>query len=148
MRNLTTFLLSGLVIIGLIMLAPASLLAQSCDGSGKNFVDLDGDGFNDNAPDEDGDGIPNGLDDDYVKPEDGDGQKKGKLGETEPVKTQTKAMTKTQKFNRLKAASGSTYQKRIGDATGTGNMGPQDGQGGQGDCDGTGPNGTQHKGGN
>jgi hypothetical protein len=37
------------------------------------FVDEDGDGFNDLAPDADGDGIPNGLDPDYVKPEDGEG---------------------------------------------------------------------------
>lgn len=37
------------------------------------FIDEDGDGFNDLAPDADGDGIPNGLDPDYEKPEDGDG---------------------------------------------------------------------------
>ncbi len=37
------------------------------------FIDEDGDGFNDLAPDADGDGIPNGLDPDFVKPEDGDG---------------------------------------------------------------------------
>lgn len=37
------------------------------------FVDEDGDGFNDLAPDADGDGIPNGLDPDYVRPEDGTG---------------------------------------------------------------------------
>lgn len=134
MKNLKTLLLSGLLMIGLIMLAPANLLAQTCDGSGQNFVDLDGDGFNDNAPDQDGDGIPNGLDEDYVKPEDGTGQQKGKLGENEPVKNQ--------KFNRMKTASGSTHQKRIGDGTGGGNMTPQDGQG---SCDGTGPKG---KGGN
>ncbi len=142
MKNLKTLLLTGLVMIGLIMLAPANLLAQDCDGSGKNFVDLDGDGFNDNAPDADGDGIPNGLDEDYVKPEDGTGEQKGKLGEAEPVKTQTKEMTKTQKFNRLKAAKGSTFQKKLGDGTGTGNMGPQDAQG---ECDGTGPKGNGGK---
>ncbi len=38
------------------------------------FVDEDGDGFNDLAPDADGDGIPNGLDPDYVRTEDGEGQ--------------------------------------------------------------------------
>lgn len=42
---------------------------------GKNFVDLNNDGYNDNAPDADGDGIPNGQDKDYVKP--GAGQGKG-----------------------------------------------------------------------
>ena len=35
---------------------------------GKNFVDLNGDGYNDNAPDHDGDGIPNGLDPDWKGP--------------------------------------------------------------------------------
>lgn len=44
------------------------------DGTGIcQFVDEDGDGFNDLAPDHDGDGIPNGLDPDYVRPEDGTG---------------------------------------------------------------------------
>jgi len=44
------------------------------NGTGEcRFVDEDGDGFNDLAPDADGDGIPNGLDPDYVKPEDGTG---------------------------------------------------------------------------
>jgi len=40
---------------------------------GKNFVDLNNDGYNDNAPDADGDGIPNGQDSDYVKPGAGQG---------------------------------------------------------------------------
>lgn len=40
------------------------------------FVDEDGDGFNDLAPDADGDGIPNGLDEDYVAPENGAGMMK------------------------------------------------------------------------
>ncbi len=46
------------------------------DGNGAGmcrFIDADGDGFNDLAPDADGDGIPDGLDPDYVKPEDGTG---------------------------------------------------------------------------
>ena len=34
-----------------------------------SFVDEDGDGINDNAPDADGDGIPNGQDEDFVRPE-------------------------------------------------------------------------------
>ena len=37
------------------------------------FIDEDGDGFNDLAPDADGDGIPNGLDPDYVRTQDGEG---------------------------------------------------------------------------
>ena len=43
----------------------------TCPGDGVNFVDEDGDGFNDNARDADGDGVPNGMDDDYVRPNDG-----------------------------------------------------------------------------
>lgn len=34
---------------------------------GRQFIDLDGDGYNDNAPDHDGDGIPNGLDPDWTR---------------------------------------------------------------------------------
>ncbi|MCC6680242.1 MAG: hypothetical protein IT445_04995 [Phycisphaeraceae bacterium] len=47
--------------------------------------DVDGDGICDNCgghlpvgPDADGDGVPNGQDDDYVPPEDGTGQQKGR----------------------------------------------------------------------
>lgn len=42
---------------------------------GPRFIDENGDGYNDLAPDHDGDGIPNGQDPDYVKPEDGSGNK-------------------------------------------------------------------------
>ncbi len=49
------------------------------------FVDEDGDGVCDfcdgcipQGPDDDGDGIPNGQDDDYVPPQDGTGQQKGR----------------------------------------------------------------------
>jgi len=42
---------------------------------GAGFIDLNSDGINDNAVDSDGDGIPNGQDPDYVKPNDGTGQK-------------------------------------------------------------------------
>jgi hypothetical protein len=55
---------------------------ESCD----QFVDDDGDGVCDNcpggtnpdAPDADGDGIPNGQDPDYVPPQDGSGQQRGR----------------------------------------------------------------------
>lgn len=55
------------LMLGLALLVPGTITAQTCDGNGKNFVDLNGDGINDNAPDHDGDGIPNGLDPDWVK---------------------------------------------------------------------------------
>lgn len=44
---------------------------------GNGFIDLNGDGYNDNAPDADGDGIPNGLDPDYLPPQDCDGDGNG-----------------------------------------------------------------------
>lgn len=64
-----------LLLAALLITAPA-LFAQDNPATvqhGPRFVDLNGDGFNDNAPDADGDGIPNGLDDDYVRPYDGTG---------------------------------------------------------------------------
>lgn len=68
----------------LLSLMASSVLAQDTDpvrpgggGDGNGlcpYIDEDGDGFNDLAPDHDGDGIPNGLDPDYVRPEDGTGE--------------------------------------------------------------------------
>ena len=72
-------------LIAMISLLAASASAQDTDpvtdpthGSGNGhgicqFIDENGDGFNDLAPDADGDGIPNGLDPDYVRPQDGTG---------------------------------------------------------------------------
>ena len=65
-------------VLGLLLLA-GSAMAESPELTEDptqvvcRFVDEDGDGFNDLAPDADGDGIPNGLDPDYVRPEDGTG---------------------------------------------------------------------------
>lgn len=166
MKKLASATLAALVMFGMVMFAPVAIHAQSCDGTGKNFVDLDGDGFNDNAPDHDGDGIPNGLDPDYIKnAQDGDGYKNGKLGENakaemtqertmsqqqnknqektmtqEQVKTQEQVQTGEQKFNRARTASGSTFQKKLGEGTGSGDPG-------SGTCDGTGPHGTRQQGG-
>lgn len=95
---------------------------------GNKFVDANGDGYNDNAPDSDGDGIPNGKDADYVRPQDGSGQK---------------------------FMNGKNYQNKFvgnkygpGDGTGNNGVGPKDGSGygsgsgtGTGNCDGTGPKG-------
>ena len=44
------------------------------------FVDENGDGINDLAPDADGDGIPNGMDEDYVRPATGAGYGPGGQG--------------------------------------------------------------------
>ncbi len=71
----TTSLITAL--LALILFTAVGASAQDFGpGSGNGecqFIDEDGDGFNDLAPDADGDGIPNGLDPDYVKPEDGSG---------------------------------------------------------------------------
>ena len=54
-----------------------------CDNNGSGiFVDENGDGICDyfgiNGRDSDGDDIPNGQDDDYVRPQDGNGQGNGR----------------------------------------------------------------------
>lgn len=148
-------LLTAFAILGLVMLTTPATQAQTCNGTGTNFVDLNGDGFNDNAPDHDGDGIPNGLDDDYIKnAQDGSGYQNGKLGENQGQGTeQNRTMTKSQKFNRLQAFNGNMYQNRMGALGGMNGSGAGvcDGTGGgmngSGVCDGTGPNGGQKRGG-
>lgn len=134
-RNLISTLT---VMVLAVLFFSSSVLAQE-DYSGskfkkgnngtKGFIDLNGDGINDNAIDSDGDGIPNGKDPDFVRPQDGTGQKnmKGK-------NTQTKF-------------GGNKYGP--GNGTGTG-VGPKDGTGygsgsgtGTGTCDGTGPKGNR-----
>ena len=148
-------LITAFAILGLVMLTAPASQAQTCNGTGRNFVDLDGDGFNDNAPDHDNDGIPNGLDEDYIKnAQNGSGYQIGKNDENpgEGMK-QSKTMTKSQKFNRFKKSFGNMFQKRIkalGDMNGSG-TGVCDGTGnggyGSGLCDGTGPKGGQKHGG-
>ena len=93
------------------------------------FVDEDGDGFNDLAPDADGDGIPNGLDPDYVKPEDGTGMQY-MWGQSEEL------------FGHFGEGEGDGEMKmhQYGPGDGTGPVGPnEDGTGfgpgtGSGDC--------------
>ena len=152
--KIRNFLLTAFAILGLVMFTTPATQAQTCDGSGNNFADLDGDGFNDNAPDHDGDGIPNGIDPDYVKhAQDGSGYQKGQLGEDSQAKVQNGTLTMAQKFNRLQSQSGSMFQKRLGaqgemNGSGTGVCdGTGAGGGGTGICDGTGPKGQQNRGG-
>jgi len=75
MKTPLIFLMAAL--LSLLLAAGASAQDFGPGQGGGNgvcqFIDEDGDGFNDLAPDADGDGIPNGLDPDYVKPEDGSG---------------------------------------------------------------------------
>ncbi len=68
-----------IILLAILLTALLAVGANAQDNGPGNgdgmcrFIDEDGDGFNDLAPDADGDGIPNGLDPDYVKPEDGTG---------------------------------------------------------------------------
>lgn len=161
-------LLTAFAIFGLLLLTTPATQAQTCDGNGTHFIDLNGDGFNDNAPDHDGDGIPNGLDPDWIKnAQDGSGTQAGMLGANKgegmaqtkaqtktQTKAQSKAMSQTQKFYKFQAFEGSMFQKRLGALGGSSGSGAGvcDGSGGGMDgtglCDGTGPNGTQKRGGN
>ena len=100
------------------------------------FVDEDGDGFNDLAPDADGDGIPNGLDPDYVKPEDGTGMQYG-WGKTEDGEKSEDGELFGH-FGEMEA-NGNVFHYGLGDGTGT--SGPnEDGTGfGPGTGSGDGP---------
>jgi hypothetical protein len=131
MKALTTFALAAVLLLGLTFLSAPSAQAQTCQGNGKNFVDLNGDGFNDNAPDHDGDGIPNGLDDDYIKAaKDGSGQKNGQaIADKQTHRKRVSAL----KFNRVRNWTRSQVD---GGAFGGGRNGS-----GTGICDGTGPHG-------
>lgn len=123
------------VMFGVILMAAPGSRAQTCNGSGTNFVDLNGDGFNDNAPDYDGDGIPNGLDPDYIKnAQDGSGyqHQKGNLNKTA---TANKMMNKFQKRNKFATANSYKFQNRFNRVNGS------SGGSGTGICDGSGPNG-------
>jgi len=71
-----TLILLAILLTAVLAAGANAQDSGSREGGGNGlcrFVDEDGDGFNDLAPDADGDGIPNGLDPDYVKPEDGTG---------------------------------------------------------------------------
>ncbi len=84
------FVLAGIVILGLVAGISAGMGTALCcldECVCGQYVDADGDGICDlcdgcipvpKGDDADGDGIPNGQDDDYVPPQDGDGQQKGR----------------------------------------------------------------------
>lgn len=95
------------------------------------FLDEDGDGFNDLAPDADGDGIPNGLDPDFVKPQDGTGQQFGhQQNETKGWGRYFQLMNEL--ATHVQAANGPG-------GSGSGGFGPGDGSGlGTGPADGSG----------
>jgi hypothetical protein len=135
MKKLSRFALvfSFVLFLGLYLTASETNAQQKGKKGGSVFVDLNGDGICDNFTggygfDDDGDGIPNGQDDDYVKPQDGTGKKLMK---------------------------GKAFQNKVGkggygpgDGTGNNSVGPQDGTGfgaNSGVCDGTGPKGNRNR---
>ena len=77
------------VVFAFLVIGMTTVKAQAvCDKDCcvcQQFVDEDGDGICDlcngcipQGDDDDGDGIPNGQDDDYIPPQDGDGNQKGR----------------------------------------------------------------------
>ena len=130
---MTRYLITLLTVLSMIMFASLAM-AQGFgpgDGTGEcNFIDEDGDGFNDNAPDADGDGIPNGMDEDYVRPEDGSGNMYRK-GQVDGFSVQNTEFAKG-----MGNGPGQGQGYGPGDGTGIG-VGPGDGTGfgpGNGDC--------------
>ena len=146
MNKILSFLAILALAAGLGALQVDPAVAQTGNGHGVGgFLDEDGDGFNDLAPDADGDGIPNGLDPDYVRPEDGsgnawkhgDGEAQGE-GFWFKLRQQFKGAGGNRGGDRS-GGGGNGYG--AGDGTGNGGVGPQDGTGngpGTGDCDGSG----------
>lgn len=164
MKRITKILMTfGLVLFTFNFITASDLPAQQSKGNpDRGYIDLNGDGINDNAIDSDGDGIPNGQDPDYVKPQDGTGQK---------FAYQFKCKFNYQNQNMIsnmfhyKFRNGNSYgsgqltgtQADIfkdksgnawgpGDGTGNDHIGPQDGTGygpGSDNCDGTGPHGRR-----
>ena len=154
MRILTSAVLSILLMIGMILLASTGIQAQTCNKTGTNFIDLDGDGFSDNAPDHDDDGIPNGLDPDYIKSaQDGTGYQNGNGKDgSEPALTRTQTQSKYMYIKRLQTGTASMFMKKLGE------FGDMEGSGslirnrtGEGECTQTGkdkePQGNRPQGG-
>ncbi len=132
-RNLITLLAA----IFVLMLASVASAQDFGPGQGNGvcqFIDEDGDGFNDLAPDADGDGIPNGMDDDFVKPEDGTGNMYG-FGQGGGMGEKNLDFAKGEGMGQG-AGAGSGKGYGVGDGSGIG-TGPGDGTGfgpGTGDC--------------
>jgi hypothetical protein len=140
-------LLAIFVAIGSFDPAPASAAGQGGQGyKVRGFVDADGDGFNDNAPDADGDGIPNGQDEDFVKPADGTGQRwaRAEAGERGSFWQRAKNMRGYCGDRNIRGGGQRGFGP--GDGTGNGGNGPMDGSGhgpNSGDCDGSGSRGRR-----
>ena len=137
MRKSTLTLLALLAIILMAAAVNAQGFGPGTGDGTCNFIDEDGDGFNDLAPDADGDGIPNGMDPDYVRPEDGSGaqHRYGQLGQVDGLEKGFGSGDMAGKGNGNGTGGGNGYG--LQDGTGSG-MGPGDGTGfgpGTGECD-------------
>jgi len=73
-----------IVLAVLVLIGSTALMARNGKGAGTGngagqclFIDENGDGINDNFRDHDGDGIPNYLDEDWTRPQDGSGYGRG-----------------------------------------------------------------------
>ena len=131
-----------MILLSLILTSLLAVTANAQDfgpGQGNGvcqFIDEDGDGFNDLAPDADGDGIPNGLDEDFVKPEDGSGNMYQYL-----YKYNFGAMGEDAQHRFGNSTDGAQNGNHYGPGDGTGQgTGPADGSGfgpgtGDGTCD-------------
>ena len=78
MAKKLTILFVALVIMSIAALTIDNGRQSRGSGNGECiFIDENGDGINDNFRDHDGDGIPNFKDPDWVRPQDGTGNKTG-----------------------------------------------------------------------
>jgi len=68
-RFTSLFAVAALLLAFVVLTSAPNVQAQNAQHDNDNAPDADGDGINDNAPDADGDGIPNGMDEDFVRPE-------------------------------------------------------------------------------
>jgi len=154
---------SFVLMVAMVLALGVGIAYAAPNGNGNGyrvaeFIDENGDGFNDLAPDADGDGIPNGLDSDYERPQDGSGNGFGR--QVDGPYAETKGLRSAANWDfahyfffgpfgpYVLEAPGN--QHGPADGNGFGGDGPADGSGfgpgsgsGTGDCDGTGPNGQQ-----
>lgn len=147
MKSLITLTAAILFLLGIAVITP-DVYAQGNGFMVGGFVDENGDGFNDLAPDQDNDGIPNGQDDDYVRPLDGSGNQFGNVGnqdEDQMKQYQHRFMNswsngETIQYQYQGQGQGPGGGYGPGDGTGNDGVGPQDGSGygpgGDGDCGG------------
>ena len=125
-RSAALFMTLAILLLSVPAFGQSDWGGPAGNGPGE-FIDENGDGFNDLAPDHDGDGIPNALDEDWVRPQDGTGAGNGPA-----------AGGNGNGSGNAGNGQGNGYGPGDGTGNGTGN-GPGDGTGngpgdGSGDC--------------